>query len=68
MVLNEKSADWTVYTGHGTRATSHAPSEGKCAGIRLKLGKRNHVNGIPRAAFEERAVGAFAGAQFAANA
>jgi hypothetical protein len=36
--------------------------------LALKLGKRNHVNGVPRAAFEERAVRAFAGAQLAADA
>ena len=55
-------------TSHESPATSHILSKGKCAAIRFKLGKGNHVNRIPRAAFEERAVGAFAGAQFAADA
>ena len=36
--------------------------------LALKLGKRNHVNGVPRAAFKERAVRAFAGAQLASDA
>src|ERR1700732_3902162 len=36
--------------------------------LALKLRKRNHVNGVPRAAFEERAVRTFAGAQLASDA
>ena len=36
--------------------------------VSFKLGERNHIDGVPRAAFEERAVGAFAGAQLAADA
>ena len=59
-----KLGSWTGYP----RVTNHMYSERKRAVIRLKLRERHHVNGVPRAAFEERAVGAFAGAEFAADA
>ena len=57
-----------VFTGHGTRATSHVLSVGKRAVIGFKLGEGNHINRVPRTSFEERSVRAFAGAQFAADA
>src|SRR6202142_4513473 len=43
-------------------------SEGERAILAFKIGERNHVDGVPRAAFEERAVGALTGAQLAADA
>jgi hypothetical protein len=45
-----------------------ASSEGKRAESAFPFGGGDHINSVPGAAFEERAVGAFAGAQFAADA
>ena len=42
--------------------------KGKRPVFRLKLRKRDHVDCIPRAAFQERAIRAFAGAEFASDA
>jgi hypothetical protein len=53
---------------HELQITNHRSSERQRPVLALKLGERNHVDGIPRASFKESAVGAFAGAQLAADA
>ena len=52
----------TRATEHAPKATGHGTSERQRSIRAFKLGERNHVDGVPRAAFEERAVGTFAGA------
>src|ERR1700694_2250103 len=54
---------WSPVTDHQSPFSKRQRST-----IRFKLGKWHHVNGVPRAAFQKRAVGAFAGAKFATDA
>jgi hypothetical protein len=42
--------------------------EGKRALTRLELGKWNHIDGIPRTAFQKRAIGSLTSAKFAPDA
>jgi hypothetical protein len=51
-----------------SQITSHRISEGKCSVFGFKAGERYHVDSIPRAAFQERTIGPFAGAKLATNA
>jgi len=56
------------FRGNSRQSCSSYVLVGKGALLRFKLRNRHHIDSVPRAALEKGAVGAFAGAQFAADA